>query len=247
VGTSQEGMSMQTLIHSFTFFGSHHGLMQDKTLAHLAISFASIGVALVIAVPLGVWLGHLHRGSFLAINVSNIFRALPSLAMISIGIGVLGIGFANVLVALVVLAAPVMLTNAYVAVEHVDRNAVEAARAAGMRPWQVLTRVELPLAAPLIFAGIRTGTVYVVATATLATFAGGGGLGDVIVNEPTYGVPGVIAGSLAITVLAFGIDGLLALVQRAATPKPLRRQNRFSRTAATVTEAARDNLVIQQS
>ncbi len=238
---------MHTLIDSFTFFGYHPGLMRDKTQAHLAITFASIGVALAIAIPLGVWLGHLHRGSFLAINVSNIFRALPSLAMISIGIGVLGIGFANVLVALVVLAAPVMLTNAYVAVEQVDRNAVEAARAAGMTPWQVLTRVELPLAAPLIFAGIRTGTVYVVATATLATFAGGGGLGDIIVNEPTYGVPGVIAGSLAITVLAFAIDGLLALVQRAATPKPLRRQNRFSRTAATVAEAAMDNFVIQQS
>jgi osmoprotectant transport system permease protein len=133
-----------------------------------------------------------------------------------------------------------------VAVEQVDRNAVEAARAAGMRPRQVLTRVELPLATPLIFAGVRTGTVYVVATATLATFAGGGGLGDIIVNEPTYGVPGVIAGSLAITVLAFGIDGLLALVQRAATPRPLRKQKRFSRTAATVTEPAREDLVIQQ-
>jgi osmoprotectant transport system permease protein len=167
--------------------------------------------------------------------------------MISIGIGVLGIGFANVLVALVVLAGPVMLTNAYVAVEQVDPNVIEAARAAGMRPWQVLTRVELPLAAPLIFAGIRTGTVYVVATATLATFAGGGGLGDIIVNEPTYGVPGVIAGSLAITVLAFAIDGLLALVQRAATPKPLRKQTRFSRTAVTVTEPTKDDLAVQQS
>jgi osmoprotectant transport system permease protein len=237
---------VQTLLNSFTFFGNHPGLMWDKTLAHLAISFASIGVALAIAIPLGVWLGHLRRGSFLAINTSNVFRALPSLAMISIGIGLLGIGFANVLVALVVLAAPVMFTNAYVAVEQVDHNAVEAARAAGMSPWQVLTRVELPLATPLIFAGIRTGTVYVIATATLATFAGGGGLGDIIVNEPTYGVPGVIAGSLAITALAFGIDGLLALVQRAATPKPLRKQARFSRTAATVAQPSQDDLVIQQ-
>jgi osmoprotectant transport system permease protein len=237
---------VQTLVNSFTFFGNHPGLMWNKTLSHLAISFASIGVALAIAIPLGVWLGHLHRASFLAINVSNVFRALPSLAMISIGIGLLGIGFANVLVALVVLAAPVMLTNAYVAVEQVDRNAVEAARAAGMRPRQVLTRVELPLATPLIFAGVRTGTVYVVATATLATFAGGGGLGDIIVNEPTYGVPGVIAGSLAITALAFGIDGLLALVQRAATPRPLRKQARFSRTAATVAQPSQEDLVIQQ-
>lgn len=238
---------MQTLINSFTFFGHHPGLMWNKTLAHLAISFASIGVALAIAIPLGVWLGHLHRASFLAINVSNVFRALPSLAMISIGIGLLGIGFANVLVALVVLAAPVMLTNAYVAVDQVDRNAVEAARAAGMHPRQVLTRVELPLASPLIFAGIRTGTVYVVATATLATFAGGGGLGDIIVNEPTYGVPGVIAGSLAITALAFLIDGLLAVVQRAATPRPLRKRKRFSRAAPTVADPEAEDLVVQQS
>jgi osmoprotectant transport system permease protein len=239
---------MQTLIDSFTFFGHHAGLMWDKTLAHLAISFASLAVALAIAIPLGVWLGHLHRASFLAINVSNVGRALPSLAVISIGIAYLGIGFWNVLVALVVLAAPVMLTNAYVAVEQVDRNAVEAARAAGMTAWQVLTRIELRLATPLIFAGIRTGSVYVVATATLATFAGGGGLGDIIVNEPTYGVPGVIAGSLAIIVLAFVIDGLLALVQREATPRPLRNRGRLGRADAIVTTApATKDLVVQQS
>jgi osmoprotectant transport system permease protein len=227
---------MHTLIQAFRFFGDHTGLFYDKTLAHLAISFASIGVAMVIAIPLGIWLGHLHRASFLAINVSNIGRALPSLAVIAIGIGILGIGFANTMVALVILAGPVMLTNAYVAVEAVDPNAVQAARAMGMHPWQVLLRVELPLAIPLIFAGIRTGTVYVVATATLATFAGGGGLGDIIVNEPTYGTAGVIAGSLAITVLAFAIDGLLALVQRSVTPQPLRRRRGPTRVAATVTE-----------
>jgi osmoprotectant transport system permease protein len=104
----------------------------------------------------------------------------------------------------------------------------------GMRPLQVLWRVELPLALPLIFAGIRTGTVYVVATATLATFAGGGGLGDIIVNEPTYGTPGVIAGSLTITLLAFAIDGVLALVQYRVTPAPLRRLGRRPRVQATV-------------
>jgi osmoprotectant transport system permease protein len=213
---------MQTIIDAFTFFGNHLGLFREKTLSHLAISFASIGVAIAISVPLGVWLGHLHRGSFLAINVSNLGRALPSLAVISIGLGILGIGFTNVLVALVVLAGPVMLTNAYVAVDGVDRNAVQAAYAMGMRPSQVLLRVEIPLALPLIFAGIRTATVYVVATATLATFAGGGGLGDIIVNEPTYGTAGVVAGSLTITVLAFAIDAVLAMIQRIVTPVPLR-------------------------
>ncbi len=228
---------MHVFVDAFPFFFHHLGLFREKTLAHLEISFASIGVALAISIPLGVWLGHLHRGSFFAINISNIGRALPSLAVISIGIGILGIGFVNTMVALVVLAGPVILTNAYVAVHNVDQDAVQAARAMGMRPWQVLVRVELPLALPLIFAGIRTATVYVVATATLATFAGGGGLGDIIVNEPTYGGAGVVAGSLTITVLAFAIDGLLALVQRAVTPLPLRSMGRTARVDAVVESA----------
>src|SRR5919109_5020742 len=95
--------------HAFTFFFDHLTLMGDKTVSHLEVSFAAIGVAIVLFIPLGVWLGHIHRFSFLAINVSNIGRALPSLAVISIGIGILGIGFANVLAALVILAGPVML------------------------------------------------------------------------------------------------------------------------------------------
>lgn len=225
---------MQTFLDSVKFFGNHLSLIWDKTLAHLALSFASVGVALVLAIPLGIWLGHLHRGSFVAINASNVGRALPSLAVIAIGIGIVGIGFKTVLVALVILAAPVMLTNAYVAVEQVDRDAVQAANAMGMRPIQVLLRVELPLGLPLIFAGIRTATVFVVASATLATFAGGGGLGDIIQNEPSYGIAGVIAGALTVTVLAFLIDGLLALIQRAVTPGPLRNLGRRARMDAVV-------------
>jgi osmoprotectant transport system permease protein len=231
---------MQTFVHAFTFFGNHTGLIWQKTEAHLALSFAAIGVAVAVSIPLGVWLGHVHRGSLVAINISNIGRALPSLAVISIGLGFLGIGFVNVMVALVVLAGPVMLTNAYVAVDGVDQSAVQAARAMGMRPWQVLLRVEMPLALPLIFAGVRTATVYVVATATLATFAGGGGLGDIIVNEPSYGTAGVIAGSLTITVLAFVVDAVLALIQRAVTPYPLRRLGKTPRRAEAAVEPAWD-------
>ena len=225
---------MNDFVDAFNFFFNNLSLIGNKTVSHLAVSFASVGVALVIAIPLGVWLGHLHRFSFLAINISNIGRALPSLAVISIGIGILGIGFVNVMVALVILAGPVMLTNAYVGVNEVDQDAVQAARAMGMTPLQVLWRVELPMAMPLIFAGIRTATVFVVATATLATFAGGGGLGDIIVNEPTYGTAGVIAASLTITALAFLIDGILALVQYAVTPRPLRRLGRATRTEIVV-------------
>jgi osmoprotectant transport system permease protein len=221
----------------FSFFFNNLSLFGDKTVAHLVLSFASIGIALALSVPLGVWLGHLHRGSFLAINVSNIGRALPSLAVISIGIAFLGIGTLNVIVALVILAGPVMMTNAYVAVDTVDQDAVQAARAMGMTPVQVLWRVELPLALPLIFAGIRTATVYVVATATLATFAGGGGLGDIVVNEPSYGTGGVIAGSLTITALTFLADAVLAAVQYSVTPSPLRKLGIKSRTDEAVLEA----------
>lgn len=221
----------------FTFFINNLSLFANKVVAHLELSFAAIGVAILLAIPLGAWLGHIHRGSFLAISVSNIGRALPSLAVISIGIGILGIGFLNTMVALVILAGPVILTNTYVAVAEVDPDVVQAARAMGMSRFQVVWRVELPLAMPLIFAGVRTATVYVVATATLATFAGGGGLGDIIVNEPTYGTAGVIAGALMITVLAFAVDGLLALVQRAVTPYPLRAQGR-RQTVDAGTDAA---------
>jgi len=219
-----------------SFFVNNLNLFGSKTVEHLVLSFAAMGIALVLSIPLGVWLGHLHRGSFLAINVSNVGRALPSLAVISIGIAFLGIGTLNVIVALTILAGPVMMTNAYVAVDTVDPDAVQAAKAMGMMPLQVLWRVELPLAMPLIFAGIRTATVYVVATATLATFAGGGGLGDIIVNEPSYGTGGVIAGSLVITALTFATDAVLAGVQYAVTPSPLRKLGIRPRTDEAVLE-----------
>jgi osmoprotectant transport system permease protein len=217
---------MQTFVDAIEFLFDNLGLIWDKTVEHLALSGAAVGVAMLVAIPLGVWLGHLHQGSFVAINVSNVGRALPSLAVISIGLGLLGVGFLNVMVALVILAAPVMLTNAYVAVEQVDADAVRAARGMGMRPLQTLLRVELPLALPLMFAGIRTAAVYVVATAPLAALAGGGGLGDIIVNQPTYGPEGVVAGSIAIAALAFATDGVFALLQHFVTPRGLRKSGR---------------------
>jgi osmoprotectant transport system permease protein len=215
---------VNTFVDAIQFFGDNTGLMWDKTVEHLVLSGAAIGVAMALAIPLGVWLGHLHRGSFFAINVSNVGRALPSLALISIGLALLGVGFLNVLVALVILAAPVMLTNAYVAADQIDADAVQAAQAMGMRPRQVLLQVELPMALPLTFAGIRTASVYVVATATLAALAGGGGLGDIIVNQPTYGLAGVVAGSITIAVLAFATEGVFALLQYLVTPRGLRRR-----------------------
>jgi osmoprotectant transport system permease protein len=229
---------VKTFENAIQFLFDNTGLIREKTVEHVWLSVVSLAVASLIAIPLGVWLGHRHRGSFVAINISNVGRALPSLAVISIGLGLLGVGFTNVMVALVILAGPVMLTNAYVAVDRVDQDAVMAARAMGMTGLQVLWRVELPLALPLMFAGIRTAAVYVVATAPLAALAGGGGLGDIIVNQPTYGLEGVVAGSLAIAALAFLTEGLFALLQYAVTPRPLRRRRKESLLGPKVETAA---------
>jgi osmoprotectant transport system permease protein len=214
---------MNDFLNSFDFMGDNLSLLLDKTWEHLVLSGAAVGVSLLIAIPLGAWLGHVHRGSFLAINVSNIGRALPSLAVIAIGIGLLGIGFTNVLIALVVLAVPPMLTNAYVAVDQVDRDAAEAARGMGMRPLELFRRVELPLGVPLMFAGIRTAVTYVIASATLAAIAGGGGLGDIIVNQASYGIEGVLAGAIWVAALALLADIAFGALQRAITPRGVRR------------------------
>ena len=214
---------MKDFRDAITFIGDNTSLLVDKSVEQLLLSAAAIGVSLAIAIPLGLWLGHLHRGAWLAINVSNVGRALPSLAVIAIGIGVLGLGFANVMVALVVLAVPPLLTNAYVAVDGVDREAVEAARGMGMSELQVLLRVELPLALPLVFAGIRTASVYVVATAILAALAGGGGLGEIIFNQASYKLPGVLAAAMWVSALALLVEAAFAIVQRLATPAGLRR------------------------
>jgi osmoprotectant transport system permease protein len=218
--------ALDVFVDAIEFVVDNRGLVADKTGEHLVLSGAALGVALAIALPIGIVLGHLHRWSFLAINVANVGRALPTLAVIAIGLAVLGVGFANVMVALVVLAVPPILTNAYVAVDEVDADAVDAARGMGMTGLQVLRRVEIPLAAPLLFAGIRTAAVYVVASATIAAIAGGGGLGDIIVNQASYRIEGVIGASLVVSLLAFAADGALALVQRAVTPKPLRGRER---------------------
>lgn len=214
--------ALGTFGDALEFIVDRRELLLEKTWEHVLLSGAAMGVALLLAVPLGVWLGHLHRGSFVAINAANVGRALPSLAVIAIGLSVFGFGFTNVLVALVVLAVPPILTNAYVAVDEVEPDAVEAARGMGMTPFQILRRVELPLALPLLFAGIRTASVFVVASATIAAIAGGGGLGEILFNQASYRVEGLVGAAIVVSLLAFAADATFGLVQRLLTPRPLR-------------------------
>jgi osmoprotectant transport system permease protein len=214
---------IDVFVDAFGFIVDERRLILEKTWEHLQLSVVAMVVAILIALPLGILLGHLHRGSFVAINLSNVLRALPSLAVIALGLAFLGIGFTNVTVALVVLAIPPILTNAYVAIDGVETDVVEAARGMGMTGWEIARKVELPLALPLIFAGIRTSAVFVVATATIAAVAGGGGLGDIIVNQAEYDIEGVIGAAICVSALALAADFGLGLVQRALTPAGLRR------------------------
>jgi osmoprotectant transport system permease protein len=209
--------SWGTFPDAFRFIGDHPGLLWDKAVEQLALSGTAIGISLAIALPLGVILGHLRRGSFLAISVSNIGRALPSLVLIAFFLLVSTDFFWDNTAALVVLAIPPILTNSYFAVEGVDRSVVEAARGMGMTDRQMLMRVELPLALPLIFAGIRIAAVFVIATATIAAIAGGGGLGDIIVNQATYRLSGVVAASLCVSFLAFAAAFVLAVTRKILT------------------------------
>ena len=211
-----------TFVDAFRFIGNNPGLLATKTVEQIELSAAALGIALAVALPLGVVLGHLHRGSGLAIGGSIFGRALPSLVLIAAFLPWLGIGFLDNMVALAVLATGPVLTNAFDAVDRVDRDAVEAARGKGMTELQILRRVELPLAVPLIFAGISVAAVTVVATATIAAIAGGGGLGDIIVNQAGYRLSGVVGASLCVMALSALVFLLLRFVQVAVTPRALR-------------------------
>ncbi len=193
-----------------------------RVLEHLELSALAVGVAAAVALPVGLYLGHTGRASFVAINVANLGRAIPSLAMLvfalilSIHVG-LGLGFWPTLFAMVPLAIPPILTNAFVAIRTTDRDIVEAARGMGMRELQVLRAVELPAGLPIVLAGLRTASVNVVATATLGALVAGGGLGRFIVDGlALQEYERLFAGALLVALLAVGIEVGFGTLERSA-------------------------------
>jgi len=190
---------------------------------HLKLCVAAMAIACAVALPIGLWLGHTRRGAFLAVSVSNVGRAVPSIALLFVFFAFLGAGFLNVTLALALLAIPPILTNAYVGVVEADPDAVDAARGMGMRGPQIVRRVELPLALPLVLGGIRTSSVNVVATATIAPLAGVVTLGDPIINPSIYGQEGRLGAAILVALLAVAAEAALAGVQCAVTPRALRR------------------------
>jgi osmoprotectant transport system permease protein len=210
-------MVASTFADAFRFMPSHFSLLLEKAAQTAELAFAALAIALLIALPLGLWLGHRHRGLLLALSASSLGRSLPSVVLIGLGIAILGVGFWNNAMALVVLAIAPILTNTYFAVEGVDSDAVEAARGMGLTETQILTRVELPLGLPLLLAGVRIAAVFVIATATIAGIFGGGGLGDIMARQVTYGLGGVFAAAIWVAGLALLTAAALALAQRAAS------------------------------
>ncbi|SDB80815.1 osmoprotectant transport system permease protein [Raineyella antarctica] len=186
---------------------------------HLLYSLLALVLATVIALPLGLWIGHTGRGRAIAIGTSGALRALPSLGLLTFLAVALGVGINGALlpstIVLAVLAAPPILAGAYAGVEGIDRDVVDGARATGFSERQIVTAVEMPLAAPMVLGGIRSATLQVIATATIAAYLGLGGLGRFILDGlPVRDYSQMLAGAVLVTVLALAIDGLLLLLQR---------------------------------
>ena len=200
-----------------------------RTWQQIEISLWAMAIALVIALPIALVLGHKRKGMFLATNVGNIGRAVPTLGVLTIlaSIPEIGIGNLAAILALALFAIPPVLTNTYTGLAGVDDEVRDAARGMGMSGTGILARVEVPLAIPLIAAGIRTATVQVVATASLAALVGSGGLGRYVVDgfalqDNTL----IIAGAILTAGLAVIAELVLAQVQRMVTPKGLRTLSR---------------------
>jgi osmoprotectant transport system permease protein len=196
------------------------GGILDLTRQHLVISVLAVLLAVVVAFPLGVLLGHTGRGAQGIVVLSNVSRAVPTLALLTL-FAVSPIGFGNraTTIALAVFAIPPILTNTYIGVREVDPAAVDAARGMGMSGPQVLAQVELPLATSLLMDGVRLAAVQVIATATIAALVAGGGLGSIITEGfARQDQAEVVAGALCVLVLALSVEGLMALLQRRVNP-----------------------------
>jgi osmoprotectant transport system permease protein len=214
------------------------GGLMDRLLEHLVISFWAVLLACVVGWPIGIWLGHRGKGGGSVITVANLTLAIPTLALLTIlPLTPLGFGKPPVIVALAVFAVPPLLANAYTGVRQIDPETRDAAKGMGLSGTQLLRQVELPLSVPYLAAGLRTAAVQVVATAALATFVNGGGLGEIIgagfgIGMSNGGGAQIVAGGIAVALLALLVEAILAGVQRLVTPKALRTRRRVRPTAA---------------
>ncbi|GAC1358601.1 MAG: ABC transporter permease [Herpetosiphon sp.] len=210
---------MTELSDAYRYWLEHQPEFWAALGTHLKLSGSSLGLALLISLPLGIWAAQRRRAAEPVMILANSLRVVPSLAVLFLVQPYLGLGYAPSLVALTMLACPPLIINTYAGLRNVDRSVLEAATGMGMTAAQVLGRVRIPLALPIIVAGLRIATVEVIASAALAAFIAGGGLGDFIQRGFSVGRPGImLVGTLPIALLALLGDGLLTLLQRATIP-----------------------------
>jgi len=194
----------------------------ELALNQLELTVLALGLSLLLALPVGLFLGHRGTGELFAVLLGNAGRAIPELALIALMAAAIGVGVLNLTIALAVLGAPPILANAFVGVHQVDRGTVDAARGMGMTEFEILRKVEVPLAIPTLFAGVRSATIAIVATATIAPLAGVLTVGDFILNENVYGENGVLAGAMVVALMALALEFSLAGLQRLLTSKGLK-------------------------
>lgn len=206
----------------------------NRMLEHLLYTAETVAIAGAVAIPLGLWIGHTGRFRTVAVGLTGALRALPTLGLLTAIALVVGIGLTAPLISLVVLAVPPLLAGAYSGVESVDPRTVDAARAMGMTELQILRKVEIPLALPIIVGGARSCVLQVVATATVAAFVGLGGLGRFIIDgQAVNDYAQMAGGSVLVVVLALALDGVFAGLQALATG---RRSHPQTSSARPVTE-----------
>jgi osmoprotectant transport system permease protein len=211
------------LVEAWQFIVAHPGRFFGALTTHVALSAAALGLAIAIALPVGVLLADTRRAALAAITAANIGRTLPSLAVLALVMPLLGTGFVPSLFALTLLALPPILINTCTALQQVDADMVDAARGMGMTRAQIMREVELPVAMPVIFAGIRTAAVQVLSGAVLAAYIGGGGLGDFITSGiAMMALPQLLVGAIPATLLAIGADRLFGHLQKVLTPVGMR-------------------------
>src|SRR5436309_13619267 len=211
------------LADAWQYIAAHPTQFVTALGVHVALSACALAIAALIAIPLGIVAARRAGFALAAINAANIGRTLPSLAVLALVMPILGTGFTPALVALTLLALPPILTNTIAGIIGVERDIVDAARGMGMTPREIRDRVELPIATPVIFAGLRTAAVQVVSGAVLAAFIGGGGLGDFITaGIAMMAVPQLLVGAIPVTLLSLGADYLFGTLERRLTPAGLR-------------------------
>ncbi|ATH73695.1 MULTISPECIES: ABC transporter permease [Bacillus] len=205
------------------FLEKNGGELLTKMWEHLYISLIAVVLGIIVAVPLGVILTRMKRGAGFVIGIVNIFQTLPSLAILAFFIPILGVGKIPAIVALFFYSVLPILRNTYAGVQGVNKNLLESGKGIGMTTWEQIRLVELPLAVPVIMAGVRTSTIYLIGWTTLAAFIGGGGLGDyILIGLQLYQPEYIIAGAIPVTILAVIIDLTLMKLEKKVTPEGLK-------------------------